>query len=241
VIVAIDAGNTRIKWGVHEGEWLAHGVLEHRALDGLGRGLDRFPAPRLAIVSSVAGAAVDAAIRDLLGRRAIEVRWVISQMQACGVSNRYAQPAQLGSDRWAALIAAWHRHKAACLVVSAGTALTVDALSSRGEFIGGLIVPGRAMMQQALADNTAGVGIATGEFRLFPDCTGDAVASGALQAMAGAVQRMQDALTQREGSAPALLLSGGDAAQLQPVLSGAGEIVDNLVLEGLVLIAGECR
>jgi type III pantothenate kinase len=124
-------------------------------------------------------------------------------------------------------------------VASAGTALTVDALSSRGEFLGGLIVPGFAMMQQALAANTAGVSPVDGCFKDFPVTTGEAVHSGALQAMAGAVERMRMTLEKREQSKPHLLLAGGDAPALQGVLSGAGEIVDNLVLEGLILIAGE--
>jgi type III pantothenate kinase len=125
------------------------------------------------------------------------------------------------------------------VVVSAGTALTVDALSSRAEFLGGLIVPGLSMMKAALAANTAGVGPIDGQMREFPASTGDAVHSGALRAMAGAVEYICETLARREGTAPVLLLTGGDAEALQATLSGVGEIVDNLVLEGLVLIAKE--
>lgn len=239
MILAIDAGNTRIKWGVHAGRWLQTGTLAHPVLPDLAGGIQAFPTLRRAIVSSVAGAQIDAEIRAILDQAGITPRWVTADAQSNGVTNGYANPAQLGSDRWAALVAAWHLKRSACVVVSAGTALTVDALSSRGEFLGGLILPGAAMMQQALIANTAGISQAAGNFRDFPATTGDAVYSGALQAMAGAVERMLAVLARQEPSKPDLLLAGGDALLLQAALSGAGEIVDNLVLEGLILIAGE--
>src|SRR3990167_3328495 len=239
MILVIDAGNTRIKWGAHNGlGWRKQGVVGHDAVAYLTAPLRAVPQIRQAVISSVAGAEVDAMLQAVLDELGIASRWVKAEKQACGVSNGYAE-AQLGSDRWAALIAAWHNRRAACVVVSAGTALTVDALSSRGEFLGGLIVPGLSMMKAALAANTAGVGPIDGRLHEFPASTGDAVHSGALRAMAGAVVYMREALPRREGAAPTLLLAGGDAVALQAALSGAGEIVDNLVLEGLVLIAKE--
>jgi type III pantothenate kinase len=236
VILAIDAGNTRIKWGVYDGSWLVQGVAGLAELPAL---IQQYPSLRQAVVSNVAGPQIGADIQALLEQHEIAIQWVSAQSQACGVTNGYAKPAQLGSDRWAALVAAWHLNQSACVVASAGTALTVDALSSRGEFLGGLILPGFAMMQQALAANTAGVAATDGHLGDFPKTTGDAVHSGALHAMAGAVERMRAMLEAREGAIPQLLLAGGDAAALQSALSGAGEIVDNLVLEGLILLAGE--
>lgn len=239
MILAIDAGNTRIKWGVHDGDaWCAQGVLAHAAVAQLVPALRRFPDIRQAVISNVAGAGTQAALQAALAQCGIAVRWVVAAAQACGVSNGYAEPAQLGSDRWAALIAAWQRRRA-CVVACAGTALTVDALSSRGEFLGGLIVPGLAMMKAALGANTAGVAQVDGRLCAFPATTGDAVHSGALRALAGAVEHLCGVLARHEGVAPALLLAGGDAVALQAALSGGGEIVDNLVLDGLVLIARE--
>lgn len=236
MILAIDAGNTRIKWGVYDGAWLAQGAVAHDAIPELDQ---YYPSLRQAVVSNVAGPQVGATIQTWLARHEIPIQWVTPQAQACGVTSGYKQPGQLGSDRWAALVAAWRSKQSACVVALAGTALTVDTLSSRGEFLGGLIVPGIAMMKQALLSNTAGVAVVEGRLEDFPQTTGDAVHSGALHAMAGAVQRMQAMLEVREGRKPQLLLAGGDAPTLQAALSGAGEIVDNLVLEGLILLAGE--
>lgn len=238
MILAIDAGNTRIKWGVYNnGAWLARGAVAQDMLPELGQ---YYPMLRQAVISNVAGPQIGAAIQAWLARYEIDAQWVSPQAQACGVINGYSRPGQLGGDRWAMLVAAWHLKQAACVVASAGTALTIDALSAHGEFLGGFIVPGLAMMQGALLSDTAGVAVVEGGLEDFPQTTGDAVHSGALYAMAGAVQRMQAALEAGAGGKPYLLLAGGDAPALQAALSGAGEIVDNLVLEGLVLLAEEC-
>ncbi len=234
-LLAIDAGNTRIKWAVHDGkQWLAQGSALHAEASNLA---EAWPQPiHNAIVSNVAGKEIQQSIQQQLDVLEIPVTWVVSGAAACGVKNSYDNPAQLGTDRWAAMIAAWQRCQAACVVVSAGTALTVDALSSQGEFLGGLIVPGLHVMHAALARNTAGLSHGGGEMSDFPTCTSDAMHSGALHAMTGAVSAMLLKLQQREGAAPGLILTGGDAHALKAALSGQGEIVDNLVLEGLVLL-----
>ena len=241
MMLAVDAGNSRIKWGVHDGQaWLLQDAASHDELDRLAAGLRAFPGIRRAIIANVAGAAVAAALQAMLDEAGIAVHWVRPTAQASGVGNGYAIPAQLGSDRWAALVAAWHRQQGACVVACAGTALTVDALSARGEFLGGLIVPGLALMKAALHTNTAGLAeLEGGLFCSFPSNTRDAVHSGALQAMAGAIDRVCRELASRETCEPALLLAGGDAVTLQPVLSATCQIVDNLVLDGLVLLARE--
>jgi type III pantothenate kinase len=91
-------------------------------------------------------------------------------------------------------------------------------------------------MKQALAGNTARLGLQDGAFSFFPDNTGDAIASGAVNALAGAIERMKRYMTQ-SGEADALvMLSGGDAGVLTPLLNESVQVVDNLVLEGLMCI-----
>ncbi len=239
MILAIDAGNTRLKWGVHDGRWLEQGVTTLNVLPDLERLLCSYHGLSLAVISCVAGEERALAIKLLFEQRGIATYWVGARHQSCGVTNGYTEPAQLGSDRWASLVSAWHLKRSACVIASAGTALTVDALSSSGVFLGGLIVPGLGLMQRALMNNTAEILSVSGNLEDFPASTGDAVYSGSMRAMAGAVEKMRMILENRESTPPALVLTGGDAGSLQAALSGAGEIVDNLVLEGLVLIAGE--
>jgi type III pantothenate kinase len=149
--------------------------------------------------------------------------------------NRYSRPQQLGCDRWAALIAAWQQIGGACLVVVCGTATTIDALSDSGEFLGGLILPGVALMQQSLTTATAQLNAVDGEYADFPRNTADALLSGAIQASCGAIQRQYALLN----TTSPVLLSGGAAHLLLPQLQLPVKMVDNLVLHGLLLIAQE--
>lgn len=238
MILAVDAGNSRVKWGLHDGRgWRRKGWVLSREIVRLGGQWLPGGEPERILVSNVAGAALRAQLEAILSRRRAGLEWVAAQPAQCGVSNGYRDPAQLGSDRWAALIAAWRRCGRACVVVNAGTALTVDALDNSGRFCGGLIVPGLRAMQQALAANTAALAVEAGQFEVFPACTADAIYSGALSAMAGAVERTVAALAAREGSVPDCLVSGGDAGLVKAYLSVPAAIVDNLVLDGLIEIA----
>jgi type III pantothenate kinase len=155
------------------------------------------------------------------------------------VRSSYAHPAQLGSDRWAAVIGAWYLFHRSCAVVNLGTTLTVDALSEEGVFLGGIIVPGPDLMRAALAQHTAQLRIEEGAFRYFPDTTADAIMSGATNALAGSVERMVRYMEETGQGTPLIVLSGGGAARIAAQLNAALEVVDNLVLEGLRRIALE--
>jgi type III pantothenate kinase len=237
-ILAIDAGNSRIKWGMHEdGSWLAQGWVATRRAAGLSRAWARIERPDAIIAANVAGARVARALAAAARRFRRPVRFVASTGAQCGVRNSYANPRQLGADRWAALIGAWNLHRGPCVVVNAGTTVTVDALDGGGVFLGGLIVAGADLMRDALARNTARLRPRPGRFAFFPSRTADAIESGAVNAAAGAVERMVRFMREAGAAAPLTLLSGGAAQWIAPQLNGSVEVVDNLVLEGLICIA----
>jgi type III pantothenate kinase len=164
-------------------------------------------------------------------------RWIISERVQCGVHNSYDDPAQLGCDRWAALIGARRLYGGAAVVVNAGTALTVDALAGDGVFVGGIIMPGAQLMRTALAGHTAALKLQPGKFSFFPNATGDAIISGAVDGLCGAVERMARFLEETGHTVPLCILSGGGAALIAPHLNLEVKVVDNLVLEGLLTIA----
>ncbi len=240
-VLAIDAGNTRIKWGAHDGaRWLFQGWVETARAKKLKAALAGLDAPQAIVISNVAGVALrDQIARALPAKPA--PRWIKSARAQCGVSSSYARPAQLGCDRWAALIGARRLFGAAAVVVNAGTALTVDALTGDGVFAGGVIVPGADLMRKALAANTDALKLQRGGFRFFPDATGDAIMSGAINALCGAVERMARFLEDAGQAHPLCVLSGGGAALIARHLNLEVKVVDNLVLEGLLTIAGGTR
>jgi type III pantothenate kinase len=238
MILLIDAGNTRIKWRLFANASapavLDEGALGHDGIDALGQLRTRHPGPLRAVGSNVAGAAMADRITTALGVDAVE--WLRPAPQACGVRNLYDNPAQLGADRWAALIGARHTHPQACLVVTAGTATTVDLLSANGDFLGGLILPGVDLMQASLARGTAQLPLAGGRFMPQPRCTVDAIRSGCLHAQAGAVERMFRQIAAEPGAL--CLLGGGAADSFADLLDIPLRRVDNLVLCGLAVVAG---
>ena len=238
MILAVDAGNSRTKWGVFDaGDTLiAHGALDNAELQSLAQPLAAWRDCQRVVISNVAGPALGEKLSALLNPLAIPMRTITVQPAACGVTNAYGKPEQLGSDRWASLIAAWNQYRQPCIVATAGTALTVDALSGSGVFLGGLIVPGYRLMRQSLALTSTALDQQQGTLQDFPTSTTDALHSGALRALAGAVHGMCTRLQQREGREPLCILSGGDVAMLAGELHRPFEIVDNLVLQGLLLI-----
>ena len=237
-ILAIDAGNTRIKWGLADANgWVRQSWLNTSDAAGMSGSLATLPPPQRIVISNVAGAAVQAIITAALGLFEVAPQWVAARARQCGVRSSYADPAQLGSDRWAAVIGAWHLFRRSCAVVSLGTTLTVDALSGEGVFLGGIIVPGPDLMRCALARHTAQLRVQDGAFYYFPDTTADAIMSGTINALAGSVERMVRHMEETGEGTPLVVLSGGGAKLLAPRLNALLEVVDNLVLEGLLRIA----
>ena len=245
-MLLFDAGNSRCKWvWVENGIWLRQGVLGNADTDAWQELKDTFArleSPQKILVSNVAGSVVGQRLRALCVVWSCPVEFIVAQAGQCGVRNAYQSPAQLGSDRWAALIAAWQCLHDACLVVNCGTATTVDALSATGEFLGGLILPGIELMQRSLLDNTAQLGQEAawknGALRDFPCNTADAIASGAMRATAGAIQQQYSLLSAQRGAH--CILTGGAAGSLLPHLGLAAEQVDSLVLHGMQIIGQNC-
>lgn len=249
MILAIDAGNSRLKWGVFDdvGELKAHGVCMNAELAN--EAPIAWCACKRVVISNVAGEVIAEKLSVLLRPLEIPIHWATASVQACGVKNSYTQPQQLGTDRWAALIAAWRHYHAPCVVVNAGTALTVDALgvgeiAGHGIFLGGLIVPGFNLMRMSLTHDTAGIKALPGSSQNFPTNTGNALYTGALSAMVGVVESMLIKLQQREAQSVRCVASGGDATLLAEALKGSGiannvVIADNLVLQGLLELERE--
>jgi type III pantothenate kinase len=231
-VLCLDCGNTRLKSGLwDDGGFRLLGALALAQLATL-----EVAAPRI-VACNVAGDAGRRAIETFARRLGAALGWVESHARQCGVSNGYDHPAQLGADRWAALIGARALHGAACLVVNAGTATTVDVLDGEGVFRGGLILPGLAMMGEALAAGTADLPVDAGAYRDLPTNTFDAIASGAMHATAGAIERMFSQVAASAGAT--CLLSGGAAPAIAPHLAIPLQRIDNLVLEGVARIAAE--
>ncbi|OGI52202.1 MAG: hypothetical protein A3E57_02130 [Candidatus Muproteobacteria bacterium RIFCSPHIGHO2_12_FULL_60_33] len=237
----IDLGNSRLKWAQHApGLWHTEAAMLDDEMPSL---LDRLwhdmAAPQKVVVCSVSPPRRRRALEQW-----VQARWPITpqivrtQAEQFGVKNRYREPEQLGVDRWVALIGARGLTPSAACVVDCGTAVTVDALSAQGEFLGGAVFPGLRLLRDSLVQGTAGISAAEGR---ADDClarsTADGVAAGTLYGLAGAVERLIDEYRRTLGETMEIFLTGGEAPALAAHLRVPATLVPDLVLKGLARIA----
>ena len=241
--ILVDLGNSRLKWAQQAaGLWRTDAAL----LDGqenfvslLDSVWDEMTAPHKVIVSNVS---TPQRLRAL--EQWVQTHWSVkphivrAQAEQLGVKNCYRDPQQLGADRWAALIGARGLGVSATCIVDCGTAVTVDALSTQGEFLGGVIFPGLRLLRASLAQGTQGIDATAGD---AADCparsTADGVAAGTFFGLAGAVERLLEEYRRTLGETMQVLLTGGDAPLLVARLRVATTLVPDLVLKGLARIA----
>jgi type III pantothenate kinase len=241
MILAIDAGNSRVKWGWHDGKgWTSVATVSLVEFAAASDHVNPFSVthadPQRIIISNVAG---DGAHHLLVNWTSIfdaEPIWLRAEAKRCGVTNQYERPEQLGPDRWAALIAARAVHNGPCLVVNSGTATTVDMLTADGVFRGGAILPGVELMRFVLHEHTGRLPIQEGGYRDAPRNTMDAIETGCRHAQAGAVERMYPVFRELELN-PLCIVAGGAGRVLVDQLSMPRRYIENLVLDGLAHIA----
>jgi type III pantothenate kinase len=247
--LSIDIGNTRLKWALYDAPRVGASLLASGAeflenIDKLADGAwADLPAPSTMLGCAVAGDAVkrraEAQMEELWS---VTPRWVHASAAEAGLVNGYDHPTRLGVDRWVAMIGARHRLLAAgparpMIVVMVGTAVTVEAVDAAGRFLGGLILPGHGIMLRALESGTAGLHVPTGEVRVFPTNTSDALTSGGTYAIAGAVERMVQHLREHSGEEPVCYMTGGAGWKMAPSMSVSFELVDRLIFDGLLVLA----
>ncbi len=251
-----DAGNSRFKWAlVRDGRLGKQQARPFGDFAGFAAWLDRAPSVERVVGVNVAGAGFERRLRSVLhaaGRPSPEL--IVASVAAAGVTNGYARPLQLGADRWAALVAAWHRagcYRTVC-AASIGTAVTLDLVDQDGYHRGGLIAPGPALMLDSLLGRTADIAAraASGtrgprrakpepDHELVPplaDATQAAIEEGCLASTAGFIDRTINQITRRLGVRPVLFMTGGGHQAVAERLRSACKPCEDLVLRGVAVL-----
>ena len=243
----LDIGNTRIKWGVLNGDVIQQsGHLRQSAIRDSGLSIWASKLPRhveTVLACNVAGGDFAAQLSDFIRKHCgCDVHFAHSERQACGVTNGYRQPRRLGADRWLAMIGAHIECQTLCIVVDAGTAVTIDVLDDNGQHLGGQIMPGLKLMRDALSIHTNGIGnvgrpssSVTGGLGIFAKSTAGAVVQGVTSAVTGAIERASRILG-HDGKQPTIVLTGGDALHIYSSLEEESLLRPNLILEGLAQV-----
>lgn len=244
MIWLLDLGNSRLKvapWqpdtGLGEVQAWAHGAADFAP--SMQRWLAGVQAGDRCWLASVAGSELTAAVAEAVASRGRAATRARTRPECAGVRIAYAEPSRLGVDRFLGLLAAHARGAGPWLIVSAGSALTVDLLDGAGQHRGGVIAPSPEHMRAALAARFPALAFAGGEASDFAADTADALAGGSLGAALGLVERSYRQATRLLGRPPRLLISGGGGTRLAEGLEMDSEPVPYLVLEGLAVYAAQ--
>ena len=236
-----DLGNTRLKWACLEGrEIVPMPALTHAEADferRLERAMTEAPRAHSALIASVAAPDLTARVAALCHRHGIPTEYARTLPECQGVRIAYADPDALGIDRFLALLAARHRSDGPWLLVSVGTALTIDLLAADGTHLGGLIAPAPDLMRLALAEHADRLRVPPGQARTWGRSTGDAIAGGVEAAALGMIERCYALACDELDCQPTVLIAGGGAEALLPSLIVPYRPVADLVLTGLALYA----
>ncbi len=260
MILLVDIGNSRLKWcfyakgkrskqfatdySQYTADILLKNLLNKNVIEA------KNPIKKLILVS-VLDKKITKKIQCHCQKLNIALRIVYSQATAYGVKNSYSEPQRLGADRFVGLVAAHHLiPKQHCIIISCGTAVTIDAITQQGKHLGGLILPGLQQFSAQLIQKTALLTLEkVTKTTLFANNTADALASGSVyglvEAINGISSRMKGELLkinnprgkQETMYSVRIILCGGDAKILHPYLVQDMQREDDWLMQGLQVIA----
>jgi type III pantothenate kinase len=247
----IDIGNTRVKWALFDGRRLgrqqAAAYIGWTSTEFARRIFSRSRGVERVLIVSVAGARVGQMVTAAaLSRVGVMPEFFASARHVAGVTTMYSEPWRLGADRLVAAIGAHRiaRGRAVC-AIGVGTALTVDLVDAEGVHRGGAIVPAPELMKRSLLTKTNGIarrakGV-TAKGGLFARNTRAAIEHGARYAAAAVIDRSVEEARALLGRTPLVLLTGGGAPGIRPLVRSRHVLVPDLVLQGLAVIAQSAR
>ena len=248
----LDVGNSRLKWGVlNDGDirLTGHISLEKLREQGLAVLTTRLPRSVDAVhASNVAGTSFATRLSGVIGAHCgVDLHFARSEKRGWGITNGYRQPRRLGVDRWVAMVAARAETQSACLIVDAGTAVTLDAIDNDGVHLGGQIIPGAETMLASLSSVTSDIPWvkmsskqAAEDLGMFGRNTAAAIREGAQNAVVGAIDRAIRTLRSNAHD-PTIILTGGGASRILGAIDDEPLHRPNLVLQGLAHMLENAR
>lgn len=249
MLLALDAGNTNITIGVFEtgrmiGNWRLRTVQDQTA-DEWGVFLRNLFALASLDIARVDGVIISSVVPPLDSTLALmskqyfntDPMFLLPETET-GLTNCYDNPRDVGADRIANSVAAFHRYGGPCVVVDLGTAITFDVVSERAEYLGGLICAGIGISREALFHKAARLPLV--DFRKPAQLVGtNSVSSiqsglyyGALAMIDGIAQRLIGEL----GPQTCVVATGGQASLIAPESLYLKQVEEHLTLDGLKLI-----
>jgi len=240
--VLIDIGNTRVKVGAEESGKVSYIFSSsydpkdpQPFLDQFSSYLDLHQLKNIYLSSVASKKTNDHFVRNICKLTEITPQVAVTNRKMCGLENAYSKPEILGIDRWLALIGAFNLFDAPMCVVDCGTAVTIDTINDKGFFIGGLIVPGLAIMRNALIKNADAIDEygEIAEKNYFPKDTSSAVNAGTVLSITALVEKVLHHYEATEYQKPLCVVTGGDGKIIQSYMDVESIYHPNLVFHGL--------
>jgi type III pantothenate kinase len=251
MLLVVDVGNTQTHFGVvregsEQAEHWRFATVRQSTSDQLGAALSNLLALRGFTFADLDASIVSSTVPQLseqwteMAERYLgQTMLVVGPSIRTGMPIRIDNPREVGADRLVNAVAAYDRVRAACIVVDFGTAITYDAVSAAGEYLGGIISPGAEISIEALTERAAKLPrVELAEPRtLIGKSTVDAIRSGIVYGFAGQVDGIVRRLRAELGASTPVIATGGLAHALVPfVRETIDEVDDLLTLTGLRLI-----
>lgn len=249
MLLAIDVGNTHTVIGVYEGERLRRhwriqtnaertsdelGVLMLGLFQAAGEATGGITGVIVASVVPPLNEAVDESCRRFFGHSPVHVGPGVKT----GMPILYDDPKGVGADRIVNAVAAYERTHGSCIVVDFGTATTFDYVTAKGEYAGGVIVPGVGISLEALASRTAK--LPRVELVRPPKVVGrntvHAIQSGVINGYTSLVDGLCERIRAENDPSARVLATGGLAPLIAPISTTIESVDEFLTLDGLRLI-----
>ena len=244
MFLLIDIGNTKTKWMLRdqrkiyqEDSFLTEDIDQDHFMFN-----DKI---QKILISNVASFEKEAILKIKLKKFACPIEFVKPQKKWKHLLNGYQDSSSLGVDRWLSALSISNSIQKSTVIVSVGTAVTIDYLSfdkkeHQYTFEGGVILPGLHLTKNALSQNTAHLKNDEGAFQMPAINTANAIQSGFILSVLGNLKSFYD-LAWSKSKDVNIVLSGGDAEtiyqHLTEDLKSHSLIKKDLVLEGLFVLA----
>jgi type III pantothenate kinase len=249
VLLAIDVGNTNTVIGVYQGATLRdhwrietshartgdeYGVLIRQLFAG--GGID--PGQVDAVVVSSVVPPLGRTLEEMSRRWFRQEPLFVGPGVKTGIPILYENPREVGADRVVNAVAAYERWRCALVVVDFGTATTFDAISARGEYLGGAIAPGVGISMEALFRSASK--LPRVEFSRPPHVIGrntiSSIQAGLTYGYVGLVDGICERMKEEIGGSPTVVATGGLATLIAGFSHTISEVDEDLTLEGLRII-----
>lgn len=249
MLLAIDIGNTNIVWGIYrEGTLVAHWRLAtdaKKTSDEYGVLFLSLLAHSGQLATQISGAILSSVVPALTGsfEAMIETYFyrnplIVSAETPTGLTLKYANPKEIGSDRIVNAAAAYHKYHRDLIVVDFGTATTFCVITKSGEYLGGVIAPGLGISAEALftrAAKLSKVELARPKSVIGAD-TASSIQAGLLYGYAGLVDSLVRRIERELGRSAYVVATGGLATTIAPETQSIHRVEPFLTLEGLELL-----